>query len=283
MVIESLMNPFKAEKKPWEMFFVGLVYSSIGILLSIWVFREASSLVMVFLTVMACVPILYSTMRLEEGKDMEIKSERRLIKEHNKAIFFFMFLFAGITVSCALWYTFLPANYTSIVFEKQSQTIDSINNLVSGSAPGQFTIFSKIFLNNIKVLAFATLFSFIYGAGAIFILTWNASVIGTAIGRFAKASIGSVAGSFGFTNVAAYFQTFSAGILRYAIHGIPEVMAYFYGGLAGGIISVAIVNHHYESEKFSRILFDASDLLIISIIFLFIAALLEVFVTPMLF
>jgi hypothetical protein len=34
MVFESLINPIKAEKKPWEMFFIGIVYSSVAVILS---------------------------------------------------------------------------------------------------------------------------------------------------------------------------------------------------------------------------------------------------------
>ncbi|HJO02326.1 MAG TPA: hypothetical protein QF458_05400, partial [Candidatus Woesearchaeota archaeon] len=88
MVLESLLNPLKAEKKPWEMFFIGFFYSSIAILLSLWIFKEEASLVMVFFTVMACIPIVYNTMRLEENKDLEISKEMALLKEHNKAIIF---------------------------------------------------------------------------------------------------------------------------------------------------------------------------------------------------
>ena len=40
-----------------------------------------------------------------------------------------------------------------------------------------------IFMNNMRVLLFTILFAFFYGAGAIFIFAWNASVIGFAIGN----------------------------------------------------------------------------------------------------
>jgi len=283
MVLESIINPFKAERKPWEMFFIGVLYSSMGIILSLWIFRDQASLIMVFLTVMACVPIVYNTMKFEEKKDMEIDKESVLLKEHNKAIVFLMFLFIGITFSCIIWYIFLPASTINLLFDKQTQTIESINNLVSGSVLQQFSVFTKIFFNNVKVLTFAILFAFIYGAGAIFILTWNATVIGTAIGNFIRSNISEYATTLGLAKASGYFQVVSIGLLRYTVHGIPEIIAYFYGGLAGGIISVAIIRHHYQSEKFSRILFDVSELLIISISFLLVAAFLEVFVTPLLF
>lgn len=283
MVLESLLNPLKAEKKPWEMFFIGAVYSSVSILLSLWIFKDQTSLIMVFLTVMACIPIVYSTMKLEESKDMSITNERALIREHNKAITFLMFLFFGITVSFVVWYVFLPSDMLGFVFDKQIATIQAINNKVSGNAYEQFSIFSKIFFNNVKVLSFSILFAFIYGAGAIFILTWNASVIGTAIGNFIRVNLSEYAGLLGFEKFASYLNIFSIGLLRYVLHGIPEILAYFYGGLAGGIISVAIARKHYKDKKFSHILFDISELLIIAIAFLLVAAFIEVYLTPIFF
>ena len=110
MVLESLLNPLKAEKRPWEMFFIGFFYSSVAILLSLWIFRDQASLIMVFLTVMACLPIVYNTMKFEESKDLVIKKETALLREHNKAIIFLAFLFFGITLSFVTWYIFLPVN-----------------------------------------------------------------------------------------------------------------------------------------------------------------------------
>ena len=283
MVLESLLGPIKAEDKPWKMFFIGFLYSTVAILLSMWVFRDQTSLIMVFLTVMACIPIVYNTMKLEEKKDMSILEERTLIREHNKAIVFLMFLFLGITLSFVVWYVFLPSGVIGYAFDKQIATIQAINNQVAGNAYQQFSTFSKILFNNVKVLSFAVLFAFIYGAGAICILTWNASVIGAAIGNFIRSNLSEYTGLIGLDKFSGYFNILSVGLLRYVLHGIPEVLAYFYGGLAGGIISVAIMRKHYKDEKFSHILFDVSELLIISLAFLLVAAFIEAYVTPVLF
>ena len=133
-------------------------------------------------------------------------------------------------------------------------------------------------MNNIKVLSFCILFSFIFGLGAIFILIWNASVIGAAIGHFIRANISSIAGAAGLPKAAAYFQAFSLGLLRYSVHGIPEIAAYFTAGLAGGIISIAIVNHDFRTKNFQKVVIDSADLILISIVILIIAGFLEVFV-----
>lgn len=282
MVVESLILPSKAENKPWQMFFIGFLYTTIAVFLSLWIFEKQASFVMVFLVVLAATPIVYNTMKFEETKDTKIKNEKELIREHNKAIIFLTFLFLGITLSCVVWYILLPANTVSYLFEKQTQTITTMNSQISGNFI-QKDLFIKIFINNIKVLLFAILFALIYGAGAIFILTWNATVIATAIGNFIRSNIASYAASTGLIKIGGYFHIFSLGLLRYAIHGIPEIMAYFYGGLAGGIISVAIIRRHYLTKNLNNIIRDTSQLLFIAVSFLVVAALLEVYVTPLLF
>jgi len=152
MVVESLLNPFKAEKKPWEMFFLGLLYTSLGILTSLWIFRDQASLVMVFMITMAALPIFYSTIKLEESKDMIMEKESAILREHNKAISFFMYMFIGITIACAVWYILLPTPTINNLFDKQTGTIQTINNQVSGDVIHNLDIFSKIFFNILKYL-----------------------------------------------------------------------------------------------------------------------------------
>jgi len=282
MVLESIINPLKAEQTPWRLFFIGFLYSTVGMLLSIWVFEEYASLVMVFLTVFACVPLLYSTMMFEEEKDIRIENERVLLKEHSKAISFLIFLFFGMTVAFSLWYTILPAQITNSLFRIQTEMIVNLNQNITGNITN-IMLFSKIFLNNLKVLIFCILFSFLYGAGAIFILTWNATVIGVAIGNFIRTHISSYATQLGLGAASSYFYAASLGLLRYSLHGIPEILAYFIAGLAGGIISVAVIRHNYSTKAFERILLDSSDLILIAVFILFIAALIEVYITPVFF
>ena len=67
------------------------------------------------------------------------------------------------------------------------------------------------------------------------------------------------------------------------LHGFPEISAYFIGALAGGIVSIAVIRHDTKSEKFWRILQDSLNLIILAVVVLFVAALMEVFITPVLF
>lgn len=293
MVLESLISPEKAENKPALLIFLGFIYTSLAMFLAYMIFKQYSSLFMIFLSTIASIPITYKLIKMEEQKDLTDTTEIILLKEHWKALSAMMYLFLGATLAFILWYTVLPADTVSILFESQTSTIISINGRtatvvesatesITGNVTS-FNIFSKIFFNNIKVLLFCVLFSFLYGAGAIFILTWNASVIGTAIGNFIRKSIASIATQYGSVGIGSYFGVVSIGLFKYAIHGIPEILAYFVGALAGGIISIAIINHDVESRKFEHVILDAADLLMLAIAITFIAAVLEVYVTPIFF
>lgn len=282
MVLESIVNPLRAEQSPWQLFIVGFLYSSLGIFLSLWVFQDHASLVMVFLTTMAAIPLLYFTVKREEEKHLSIATEIGLLREHAKAFSFLMLMFLGAAVGYAVWYVALPEHIINGLYATQTQTIASLNQKVTGNV-AQLNILTKIFLNNIKVMIFCIIFSFLYGSGAIFILMWNASVIGVALGNFFKSKLAEYAAILGFSQIASYFYAASLSILRYSIHGIPEILAYIVAGLAGGIISIAIIRHDFSTKNFERIILDASDLILLSIFILFVAAILEVFVTPIFF
>ncbi|MFH1521941.1 MAG: stage II sporulation protein M [archaeon] len=292
-MIELLMKPKRAERRPWEMFFVGLFWASISLLFVTFVFgkdsilKEGSGLLVVIFTVISCLPFMYYIIKLEEGKDVEISDSGRLIKEHSRAIRAMMWMFLGFVIAFSFWYivSFQIGPFVFDIdqgqtFNFQIKTFCAINSpsnydycieqhgipVATGAATKSSSTL-RIFANNIYVLIFTILFSLVFGAGAIFILVWNASVIAAAIGIFAKGSL---------TNLPV-------GVLRYMIHGIPEISAYFVGALAGGIISVAVIRKDLRGEGTWRILQDSLLMVIIAIGILIVAALMEVYLTPLFF
>jgi len=289
-MLEMLMNPRKVEREPWEMFFVGLFYAAISILLVNWIFAKDlvlskySSILIVTFTVMFSIPFMYYIIKLEEVKNIREKSNFSLIKEHGRALSALIYLFLGFVVAFAFFYIAMP-NQTPINFKAQIEqycAINSVNldncvknngivtgNLVkttTGYASSGAHFFS-ILTNNVFVMIFVLVFSLAFGAGAIFILAWNASVIGAAIGIFTNATLNKI----------------HIGLVRYMVHGIPEIAAYFVAALAGGILSVAIIKHEFGKPEFSKVLQDSITMLLLAILILIIAAFIEVFVTPKFF
>lgn len=280
MALESLISPLEGEEHPWLVFWMGIAFSTLAIMLAVWLFPKYASLFFVFFLVMSVTPLFYMTLGFEENKDMKTEDEGRLIKEHYKALRFLMYMFYGVTIAVAIAYIVIPSSWTTAIFGVQQETISSINGQMTGSAVQAFNSFLSIFFNNFRVVLFILLFSFVFGVGSIFILIWNASVIGVAMGNYFRTKLAMFAASVGMTGAATYLKVSGLSILRYAIHGIPEVAAYFTAGLAGGILSVAIIQRHILTKQGQTILYDSSDLIVLSILFLFVAALLEVYVTP---
>ncbi len=283
MVLESLFNPFTVKRKPWEMFFGGFIYSVVGLLLAYFVFREIAGILMVFLIVMATIPMLYVTIKNEEELDLKTEKEWVLLKEHTGVLLYLIFLFLGITAALVLSYLFLPAEMTSSIFTLQEKAISNVNQNLQGHITGglaSLDFFIRIFMNNLKVLFFCLVFSLLYGTGAIFILTWNASVIAAAIGGLIKSEAAKAASLTGITFLSSYAGITAIGFFRYLTHGIFEIAAYFVMGLAGGIVSIALIKHNFQEE---RVLMDALDLVFISVGLLLLAGIIEVYITPQLF
>ncbi|MEK6941064.1 MAG: stage II sporulation protein M [Nanoarchaeota archaeon] len=288
MVLESLTAGKESDRSMKELFLYGVLYASIAVILGLWIFHDQASLIMVFLTVFAAIPLMYTSIKSEERKSEVILEEKRLLKFHSKAITFFMALFLGILIAFVIWYSLLPSDQVESLFSAQISTIKNIN---SNAVTNQFStgdligskIFIKIFNNNVKVLIFCLFFSFFYGAGAIFILTWNASVIAGAAGAYIRNGLSTAAAAVGLERVSLYFGLFTIGVLRYLTHGIFEIFAYFAGGLAGGIISVAVIHHEFYTGKFQRIIRDVSALMVLALILLIIGAIVEVYITPAIF
>jgi uncharacterized membrane protein SpoIIM required for sporulation len=284
-MIELLMKPKRAERRPWEMFFIGMFWASVSLLLVSFVFsndsvlKEASGILVVLFTVLCCLPFMYYIIKLEERKDIQINDSGRLVGEHSKAIKALLWLFLGLVIAFSFFYLTVPDKAPQN-FNFQIKTFCAINYpsnydyclekngipVSTGSAIGSDAVIS-IFANNISVLIFTIIFSLLFGAGAIFILVWNASVIAAAIGIFAQGSLSKL----------------PLALLRYMIHGIPEISAYFIGALGGGIISVAVIRKDLRGEGMWKVLQDALILVIIAIVILFISAIMEVYLIPQFF
>ena len=279
MVLESLFNPFAVKRKPWEMFVAGVLYSLIGLFLAYISFRDYAGLLLVFIIVMAAIPLVYTAIKNEEEIDMHVKGEWKILKEHSKVLIFLMYFFIGVVIGLTLAYVFLPSSMVTEIFSIQSQAMVDVQGNVQGGIT-LFGLFQGIFVNNMKVLLFCLVFSFLFGAGAIFILTWNASVGAVAIGNMIKTNLATVASEVGSVNMFNYLSIGTFSFMRFMFHGLVEIAAYFIAGIAGSIISIAVIKHNIQEES---VLYDSVNLILLSVGVLFVAALMEVYITPVFF
>jgi len=286
-MLESIINPKRVERGAVKMFLVGLLYASLSILGVKFLFSgdpvlyEYAGMLVVTFCVMFSLPFMYFLIKQEAEEDEQVEGFFSVWKMHSDAMYAFMWLFLGFIVAFSFWNIALgDAN----LFNAQIETycvINSPGNLegcvnnyyslnqppVTGSAVQGFGRFIAIFQNNALVMLFTLLFSLVFGAGAIFILAWNASVIAGAIGIFAKQNLLEI----------------PMGLARYMIHGFPEIAAYFITALAGGMFGVGAIRNGIRSKKFLRVVENVVVLLFISIMILVFAATVEVYFTPILF
>ena len=285
-MLEMITAPSQTQKRPWKMFFVGLLYASLSLILVNWFFSAdpslagASGMIVIAFCIMFSIPYMYFMIREEEREDENIEGMLSVWEAHSDAIFAFMWLFLGFIIAFSFWFIILQ---NSNLFNFQIKTFCAINNpgniddcvtkfdfTSKAVATGSMTKvgrFMAILENNVYVMIFTLIFSLIFGAGAIFILAWNASVIAAAIGIFSSYRI----------------QNIPLGVSRYMIHGFPEIAAYFITALAGGIFGVGVIRNGVTNKKFLRIVENVVVLLFIAMIILVIAAAIEVYLTPAFF
>jgi len=282
-MLESLVNPKRLEKGSWKMFLIGILYASLSLVLVKLFFSndpvliKYSGLLVVTFSVLFTLPFMYFIIKKDEKTDESIEGLRSVWRVHKDAIYAFVWLFLGFVIA----FSFLNvALGHSNLLNAQLQTYCSINSPTNvqacvnqysqgvtltptGAATGSGRFFS-ILENNVYVLIFTLIFSLIFGAGAIFILSWNATVIASAVGIFAKYK----------------FSQIPQGLMRYMVHGIPEIGSYFIAALAGGILGIGFLRHGIKDKRFYHVLENVILLLFISLVILIIAAFLEVYVTP---
>jgi uncharacterized membrane protein SpoIIM required for sporulation len=258
LVLERLISLRTAMKKPLWLFILGGVISVTCLFVAYFVFQSSSGFMMSLLVTIAVTPLMLRAVRYEERKEEEeadLAAKENLIARHKDILKIYTAFFGGAILALSMVYILLPSATVAKIFSDQINEI----NLVRGNAAFPDT-FMRIFPNNLGVLLLSFVFSFLFGAGAVFILTWNASLLATAIGMAATKNFGG-------------FKGLPLAVLAFFPHGSLEILAYFIGGVAGGLISAALSRR--KSPRFSFILKDTAQMMVLSVLILTLAAIIE--------
>ncbi len=281
-MLENLLNLDEISANPLLVFVWAFIIGIVGIMISMQVgFNipaagaafNLTGLFAVLFIIIPSVPFIIMLIKNEEMMEEEAISRhysQSFWDKHGRDVVVLLFYFAGITLSFALSSFFLPYE----TFHVQLATINEIRGSLSGSinnaaalggqgyslyAIDNYQSFLAILLNNLQVMMFSFLFSFAFGAGAVFIIVWNAAILGVFIGQLSK-------------NI---FELPFISLL-FIPHGIPEIAAYLLAGLAGGIISAAIVRK-IPTHTMETIILDAFKMMTLAVALVFIAAGIEVY------
>lgn len=254
MVLEKIISIKEAVKRPWTMFLFGGAVSVICFFISFLLFPNSVGMFAIFLITIVMTPFMLNLTRYSEAKEeqlIKVRKDLTLFQRHREVLVIYISFFAGMILALSILFLMLPQSTVNQLFSDQIKEI----GLIRGRATAPDT-FLTIIVNNFGVLFLSFLFSFLFGAGAIFILAWNASVLSSAIGMAA----GQIAG----LPVAA---------LAFFPHGSLEILAYFVGGIAGGLLSVAVTRR--KSKWSSYIFKDCWKLILLSVVLLIIAGIVE--------
>ncbi len=273
MVLETIISPKTARKHSWQIAILAFIFTSIGIFAANYL-GIYQSIVAITLVSMPAVPFVWRLFDFEEEEtEKGVVMGSRTIARHLPVIMVLSMLFIGLIAGFVFWYFALPAEASKTIFEVQNTELANIGvntgKTIFAIAQDKFLdTFEMLFFHNFGVLLIILLFSILYSSGAVFVLVWNASIIGAFIGNYAKAvSQGS--------NVVALLGGIGTSALGLFPHGSFELLAYLTAALAGGILSSAITREVHKSNAFILVLHDSIKLTAISIILLAIGAFIE--------
>lgn len=257
MVLEKLVSLKAAVRNPWMMFIVGGLISVACLVVAFLVFKESVGTFTTFLITVAMAPFMVNLLTYEEATtedEIGAREKMNLLERHGDMLTLYSAFFVGMILTMSIIFIFLPADVVEHIFKDQIEEI----NIIRGSFVNM-TVFERILINNISVLLITFLFSFLFGAGAVFILSWNASVLATAIGLASKA----IGGAEGYLKA----------VLIFFPHGSLEILAYFIGAIAGGVVSAAVTRN--RSKYFWSVIEDSMKFLVIAVVLLVAAGMIE--------
>jgi len=274
MVLEQIFPENWLETKGRYAFILGIVYSVVGILLAKFLFRGDPALVAVGFTSLLLLPELYKLFSIEERKEsLQTKvSIRSLWRNDIDIVRIYIFLFLGILLVYSIGTILLPSFTTNTLFREQLEVRFGQGFAGNAFAGGTFSasLFFSLLSNNFLVLIACFIMALLTGDGAIFLITWNASVWGTIFGITAKnASL--------FTGGNAYL-TFILIMLIVFPHMIIEGISYFLAAISGSVISKDVILEQFMSNRFFEVFGFNLYLLLFGLLSLLLGAFVETFV-----
>ncbi len=276
MVLENLAD-FESSKKHWgRVFAFGFFVNTVALVVASVIFEPAAGLVALFLVSASAFPLISKMFETEENVDVSGGSP--FFERHGKTLKIYSGFFVGVFLSTAVAYFAMEQTNANNTFSFQLSALKNsqIGDRTTGAAfdPAAFDV---IVINNLRVAFVSFLVSLMFGAAAVFIITWNASVIAVFAGILAKASAIPLEGYGVLASPVAFLYGLVSATGLIALHGIPEMMSYFVAGLAGGIISVGIEKEKLNSGSFKKVARDGATLFALAIMMIFVAAAIEAY------
>jgi uncharacterized membrane protein SpoIIM required for sporulation len=280
MVVEELFKTKWVEKRPFYSFLLGVFFAIISFVTSYFLFWRSPQFIgvsTILFTVALVIPTINKLFDREER--LEAREKLKFFIRHEHFIDFFVYFFIGFFLILFLIAMVQP---TLILTKEQLYDLNAPANEPGRQLPlppGSQTDYGNtigVFKNNMFVLFISFTLSLFYGAGAIFLITLNASIFASTLAKVIK---GNLIG-LGFISIST-LTLCNLGIFLF--HGIPEVAGYILAAIAGGVLSHAFVREKFGGKRFKSVLIDSVILLLVGIALLIFAAVVEVGISKQLY
>jgi len=257
-MIYRILNPENIKKKPVNALIISALFVLFGFLTAFFIFSSEFSIAMIAFSSLLILPFVVKVLETEKFTGHEKTAGfLNIFKRHDKTILFFIFIFFGMAVEYMLLFGFVHPSISNVAFEHQI-------GLIFRSPSGYFAtyeLFWEIVSNNLRLVFICAALSILYGVGAVFILNYNATIVGMIYGSGIRRLVWGMAYPV-FPNPMWYLP-----------HIILEILAYLFASIAGGIIFRSIVVGEKSYNVFSR---DAAIMLLLAVILVFVAGYVEV-------
>lgn len=234
----------------------------IGFVAAFFIFSSAMSLAMIAFSSLLILPFLIKILEKEAPATEKMKATHKnelynwfnpssiskIFERHESLIKFYIFLFFGMALEYAMLFAVLQPAVGESAFSHQLGLFGPTGEFFSSD------ILSQILENNLQIAIISFALSIFYGAGSIFILNYNASIVGVMYGST-------------FRTLLWGTPLFYSNILFYIPHTFLEIIAYLLAAVAGGLLIKGLRRD---------ILRDSAVLFSLSIILIFIAGYVEV-------
>jgi hypothetical protein len=235
--------------RPLSFLPLSFVFSFISVFFSFFIFPTATSLLSISFLVIFLTPLFYALIEREEMLAAHTK-HKNFFKRYEPVILSYAMIALGVLLAFSLMYMLLPSNpaFTDSCMLRQ-EGCSGAGCYIQSEIPCREAVFSVqennsgIFsLSGVLILIIlAFILSLFFGAGALLILVWDITLLAFIL----------------------HTQGLSAVLMQ-----LPRSFAFFFAGLSGALLSVAVVRHEWRSHSFMRVIFDAAKLLILSLILL---------------
>lgn len=259
-MFERLVLRFSDSERYLDVFLLSLFFTLLSVFLvqHVVTFQVGESnlggVIAVLLTSLAAsypfVSYILEEERMEVSRDW---GEKKLLKRHAHQLELYLSFFLGTTAGFALSTFFVPRSFYAV----QLQVLSAIRSPTGMAVGGE--LFREILANNLWVFSITFLLTFFIAAGVIFVLAWNASVLGVLVGTVAS-------------------STFQIPVvtLFYLPHGLLEVGGYVMAGIAGSLLSYRVESVLGGEDGADIVTRDSAVILVVGAAMILLAAAIEV-------